>query len=804
MQLLRLRLTNFRQHAATDIEFGLGLTGVIGPNGAGKTTLLEAIAYALYGVAGTRGTRETLRRRGAPPRAKFEVLLEFTLGAHRYELTRSMTTATLAQDGRIIANSTGTATERVTSLLGMSREEFFSTYFTGQKELAVMAAMPRPERAQFLSRVLGYDRLREAQEGLREARSARRAELAGIEQVLGEPGALEAELDDARATVAARRSERDTAASGEQEVLQRSAALMPGWEVARDRRAAWQALDGERRVAEGTVAGARARFDAIDRELANAVRARDRLAQLTAAAAEWETLTAERDVLDRAALAHHARGQQAARRDQARVRLQELEAQLAAGPDAAALQVLAGARDAARTEREQAEETLAQQRTRWTEDVQEARTRLEGFRDRYRELGAQRALIEQQGPEGICPTCGRPLGADFRSLLELLGRQIEEVETDGQYYRQRVDQLQTAPGDVRDTETRVETATRTLQQRTEALAEGQARQRQHTLLAAERDRLTGELRQLDQALHEAAADYDAGRHEQVRARLAALEPLRREHDQLAGAAHRAEALLADAAEAERLASAAEATLAAIDQRMAVLGWDPVAFEALERAVQAAQDELQAARLRVVSAAAALEAAERLLQSAAARQADRAAKAEYARVVAAAIGVLDELDRAFSDLRTELNVRLRPDLAERASQLLSDLTAARYTDLELDESYIPTIVEDGEAQPVISGGEEDVVNLALRLAISQMIAERAGQPLSVLVLDEIFGALDEDRRRAVVELLRALSGRFPQVILITHVDGLRDAFDRVLRATYDIESGVTTVTDETPEPVDVAA
>ena len=71
--------------------------------------------------------------------------------------------------------------------------------------------------------------------------------------------------------------------------------------------------------------------------------------------------------------------------------------------------------------------------------------------------------------------------------------------------------------------------------------------------------------------------------------------------------------------------------------------------------------------------------------------------------------------------------------------------------------------------VISGGEEDIANLALRLAISQMIAERAGQPLSLLMLDEMFGSLDEERRLAVVDLLRSLADRFPQVILITHIE-----------------------------------
>ena len=53
------------------------------------------------------------------------------------------------------------------------------------------------------------------------------------------------------------------------------------------------------------------------------------------------------------------------------------------------------------------------------------------------------------------------------------------------------------------------------------------------------------------------------------------------------------------------------------------------------------------------------------------------------------------------------------------------------------------------------------NLALRLAISQMIADRGGPAALLLVLDEIFGSLDEERRLAVVELLRSLADRFPR-------------------------------------------
>ena len=83
------------------------------------------------------------------------------------------------------------------------------------------------------------------------------------------------------------------------------------------------------------------------------------------------------------------------------------------------------------------------------------------------------------------------------------------------------------------------------------------------------------------------------------------------------------------------------------------------------------------------------------------------------------------------------------------------------------------------KPVISGGEEDLANLVLRLAISEMIAERAGQAFSLLILDEVFGSLDEARRHNVVDLLRRLQDRFEQVILITHIDSVRDGLDRVV-------------------------
>jgi exonuclease SbcC len=164
---------------------------------------------------------------------------------------------------------------------------------------------------------------------------------------------------------------------------------------------------------------------------------------------------------------------------------------------------------------------------------------------------------------------------------------------------------------------------------------------------------------------------------------------------------------------------------------------------------------------------------------------------------------DELDRAYTDLRTELNLQLRPELSELASAFLSDLTDDRYSELELDDQYNIIVLEDGIPKPVISGGEEDLANLVLRLSISQMIAERAGQAFSLLILDEVFGSLDEAKRHNVVDLLRGLQDRFEQVILITHIESVRDGLDRVISVRYDEETGKAVVDQDDDATCDSA-
>jgi DNA repair protein SbcC/Rad50 len=806
MQIQRLRLSNFRQHEHTDLELGPGLTGIIGPNGAGKTTLLEAIAWAMYGMPAARGSRETIRRRGAPARSRVEVELAFALGPHQYRIVRTLNGAELYQDGdpSPIANSIGAVTERVTRLLGMTRDEFFNTYFTGQKELAVMAAMTAPERAQFLSRVLGYERIRAAQDRLKERRSALRARHDALRAGLGDLAEIEAAETGAQERVVAARAAEAAAveALASAECVLREA--RPEWERVQALREAALTMEAELRVADHRGAAAIERAERLEREAAAAAAAARKLKAVSAQLAPLPGLRETLAALERAAERHAARRGLLVQLDDVRRHLASVEDRVARLPSREQL-------DAARDRINDVRASLAgvtldaeNLRTAWVRNAQDAKTKRQGLLDQYQELKEQRQRIVQAGPEGDCPTCARPLGVEYEKVLGLLDRQMEDVIANGNFYKQRIEQLQLEPRELDDADRRRLALEQELSEVTGEGGRLEALAHEGALLTEERERLLGRVREVEAALAAAPADYDERRHRAVLAEIRALEPLALEAERLGVVAGRSGAVAAElepvvAERAEALAAAE-----ALRRRLAELGYSEQAYRAARDAEASAERRRREAELILVRARGESAAAEEAVRAAARRRAERTEREREAKVAATDLALHQELDRALSDLRTELNATLRPDLSELASGFLRDLTNGRYTDLELDEDYGTTLLDDGDPKAVISGGEEDVANLALRLAISQMIAERAGQPLSLLVLDEIFGSLDEDRRIAVVDLLRSLADRFPQVILITHVDSVREGFDRVVRVGFDVARGVATVRDEPVGDHDVAA
>jgi exonuclease SbcC len=288
------------------------------------------------------------------------------------------------------------------------------------------------------------------------------------------------------------------------------------------------------------------------------------------------------------------------------------------------------------------------------------------------------------------------------------------------------------------------------------------------------------------------AGYDAERHALLRREVAERQELERHVGRLEARLERAPGVRAALAEAGAMLVAAQEREQGWRGQVEALGADAAAFDAAREAVEAAMTAARQAELEVMQANADVSRAvdAEAMAVASVRELER---------LEARLGELEAdhrhhevLDELFTELRAELNAQLRPELAELAGTFLDQLTDGRYATVEFDEEYRLVVLEDGVPKPVLSGGEEDLCNLVLRLAVSQMIAERAGQAFSLLVLDEVFGSLDEARRANVIGLLRRLQDRFEQVIVITHIEQVRDGLDRLLPVRLDAARGCSVV------------
>ncbi len=804
MRLHQLQLLNFRQHADTTIDFGPGITGIIGPNGAGKTTILEAIGWALYGKPAARGKRETIRFVRAPERSPVRVELDFELAGHRYRVVRELTRAEVFLDGddSAIATSTNGVTELLQRRLGMSRNEFFNTYFTGQKQLSIMAAMGPVERAQFLSRVLGYEKLRSAQELVRTQRKLIVAELNGIRGSMPEATQVAQALTAAERRVAETRRLADERQREHADCAGRMATVAPRWDEAQRQRQAWQTTLAELQTTEARIAALTSEGERVGADLSAIVLAGVELDDLRLRTAGLPELTAELQRLDEL---YRAEG----RRDTLRESLAELKTELgrlqqrrdqllAAPQEEQETTLVLGTR---RTELEEAQAKLEERRTVWVRARQEAQTKRTALLQQHADLKVQLERIQDLGADGVCPTCSRVLGESFDRVRGHIEEQIEAVTVDGKYFRSRVEQLEETPEEVKQLEERRRTIMQEAAELERALARIQSSVQEMTIV--ERELALKEQRhaQLLQEIASIPGGLDRERHAAVRAEIDSLTPLVARAERLAALFERGphiqrdyerigNALVADRGRAQELGAVLEGLQFSEESFAAIRGEFESASEAAHRAEIArveAESELRTAREALESAGRASEEFRKMEERATALTRDRR--------------LHEELDRGFSDLRTDLNAQLRPELSELASTFLADLTDGRYTELELTDSYDVLVLEEGVPKPVISGGEEDLANLVLRLAISQMIAERAGQAFSLLILDEVFGSLDELRRHNVVDLLRSLNDRFEQVVLITHIESVRDGLDRVLSVRYDEATGSSKV--EEGAPADVA-
>ncbi|MFY9586530.1 MAG: SMC family ATPase [Actinomycetota bacterium] len=845
---LRLNLTNFLSYKEMpeplDLET-VHLACLSGSNGNGKSALLDAITWSLWGKA--RGCesghdQERLIRDGADAMS-----VEFTFGleGQTFRVVRTRWRNGKGDIGFSVQAADGSWTDmagegkrdtqdRIIERLRMDYETFVASAFILQGRADTFTRLEPRERKDVLAKILGlevYERLADharakKKEAQADAEAHTRA-LDRLERDLAEREDLERRKTEA--TVALTRAEADRAdADAAPKTLQGSLTELRALEATaretekRRDEATGTLADEEAEIArlkqreselgaavkvDAHVKKEAAQVPALEREETRLTEARTRHDELTAEAASLEgRLGEERSRLDAERLGH----ERAAGR---------LEKELAAEKDARALLDRARAEVASSDEAAAERERLLARRSEIRERRATIDAETQGRATERDEIEEKLALLTTPG--GGCPLCGQDLtpahrrevkasfGARQRTLTiadrtatketKALAAELATVDAEGKALKAALETREKIAAQAAALEQQLErmaTARGELDAARRAATEIAERLKADDYAAPEREKLARVREEL------AAVGFDAKAYQILKK---ALDNARKAERAIATAREAAAALDAcgkqigsatERAERARAATAAAIKdLTAMGERLARLPALVEEHAIAERTRAAAQTLVDETGRTLAACTHALDVLQR----------EEAAAAEERKALAAAkklARLYEKLAKAFG--RDGIPARIIgnaiPELGQEANRLLALLSDGQFTISidpiretkggKLKETLEISVYDASGKRPyeMYSGGERLRIDFALRVALSHLLATRAGARLETLVIDEGFGSQDTEGRLRLLEAVMRVRSEFRTVLVITHIEELKEHFPVRIEISKDPVTG----------------
>jgi len=843
----KLSLTNFMPYRQAELDFaGIHVACLSGENGAGKSSLLDAITWALWGKTARSRRDDDLIRQGADEMA---VDFAFRLGDNLYRVIRqrrggkrgsTLLEFQIQDDGRwrsLSESSIRATEEKIVRILHLDYDTFVNSAFLRQGRADEFTVKTPAERKRVLSDILGLDVWQEYEERAKnrlvQVQNESRLNdmrLAEIDEELARRPEYEAQLEEAR-----QEAERWGAE------LRR---LREAWQEMERARGDYRRVQEQRQELAARLEQARRELDALERERQERETRRAQYRALLDGAEEIERgYAAYQDALERerryseklSALAqlrerrtaleaeiNRARHELELQRERAAQQIRMLDARRVT-PDILRRHEELVAQAAALKELRQQNDAAKQSLDRLSLEMAELRAVNQSLKQEMEVLKERIEMLE--GAEAVCPLCRRPLTEPDR--LRLLEEMQREGREKGDTYRANAARLKELGEEIKQLEAEVRANEASLQElprlegEVAALAEriraGQEAEQELEAARAEHDRIAATLAAEDYAHAERAAleevraqetalGYDAVAHEEARRAVRELQVYAERREQLAEArtgVEREERELARLAEARRRW---EEQIAADQARQAELEETARALEARLREAPALEEELRRVEEAESLARQRLGAAQQRLAAC-----DELARQKETRLRRRA--ELAHQESLYAELRTAFGIQgvpamiieaVVPEIEAEANSLLARMTGGRmHVRLETQREILSgevretldiRIADELGERPYenYSGGEQFRVNFALRVALSRLLARRAGAQLQTLFVDEGFGSQDAQGRERLVEAIHAIQDEFACILVITHLEELRDAFPARIEVTKTPQGSVVTL------------
>jgi DNA repair protein SbcC/Rad50 len=836
----RLNVRNFMSY--TDVHEplcfdGLHVAVLTGDNGHGKSALLDAITWALWGRARAKSVDELIHT-GA---AEMEVEFEFELDNQQYRVIRKrqrrgkygtsdLQFAIRSDSGYrpLTERSVGETERLIERTLHMSYETFTNSSFLQQGRADSFTLNSPAERKRVLAEILELGYYDELEARAKERYKACEAQLADErrlaqqwEQEIARRPEYQAEVDRLRTELIALEQQLQSA--------EQQCSLL------RDRVATLETLQRQLEELDARLQRLSSERTRVAAALEERHSLRHQVQLVLTRAADIEEAARQLDDVRRQLEETNRRQQQFVPLERAReAALRTLaaeEARIQGELSQTERRIAELRRAAERADNMRTELRRAQQAATSLADVEARHARLQQDVARCREEAAERRTVNTHLKEQMldlrrrmdelnqlsaCPTCQRPMDEGHKRRLHdeyteqgtTLREQFRSHEAMYRELDARIERDQAQLALLEQELAGRETMQRRLAQAERGVAEAEDAQRALTALEQERAQrqvvlrerrfapeACAQLAQVEQRIH--TLGYDEDQHRALRARIAELEHAERERQLLEQARMSAEHLDAQlvelSASLQHITFECEADRTRRDE-LAVqtqhLPNERARLTALETDVVAARRAREECHEQSLFAQARLDNCAFLER----KQRDSLVRQDALRREQSVYG---DLAYAFGRRGVQAMIieTAIPEIEEEANRILWRMTDGRMhvkfetqRDVRSGTGTVETLdikIADElgtRSYELFSGGEGFRVNFAIRIALSRLLAHRAGTRLQMLVVDEGMGSQDQDGRDRMVEAIQAIESEFEKILIVTHLEDLRERFPARIEVT----------------------
>lgn len=787
MILTNLKLENFKKYTSHTISFEEGLIGIIGKNGSGKSTIFEAILFALYGELKNKGDKEIVRNVNASIKDVVSVELEFEFETVAYKIVREFRGKTLSANAKLYKNNelliTGAkeTTAYIVKQTKMNKDAFSHTLFASQKELTSLSTKKPEDRKKMIRKLLGLEKIDYIEKELVEkSRDLKRDISAYIEILLSADDVKEKKEHIVKHKEQVEIYTQDSTKKAKEidSIKLQELDIKKELEVYIQTKEKKQNLFSNLEILKNTINSHIANQTKLANEIEHLNSKQKELRGLENIKGEYINL--HDSIKEQEKLKEHHIRKERLIEEQKNLRehykksketITKLEVECSAHPKLVEKE----------KELEKIIEELNLELIILKKKEEELRAQIAGEEKLISDINKKIENIKNLGKESNCPTCTRPLLDEYDNVISSLEEIVKNSQEEKiSKYKEEFEKL-SVQKNKQEESLKLHSKEHFELSKSLNLCESKKRdlfieQEHFTKVEAQGMKNKEELQKLE------SYNYDSNTHTSLLEKQKELKTKYEYVLSLETMLKRVDSLKEEYENTNKNIEKLSNEYNEKELSYKEINYDEVKHKEKQKMfdeVQASKEQkinvLNELKVQIATIQGQIKTIQETLDN-------NDIQAKKVQTKKDDLQDYEKIKISLGLFKTKLNSKVAPRISDIASTMYAQITKGKYQHIEVSNDFDFYIYDEGKKFPIerFSGGEIDLANLVLRIAISKTLSELSGaSSIEFLAFDEVFGSQDEARRMEIIEAFHTIKEQYRQIFLISHEMDIKEMFERVV-------------------------